>query len=69
MTTAVDAMVLARAERSDLADLLVTLEPTQWNAPSLCSEWQVRDVVAHMFSYDTLAWALSRLSAGFWRVA
>jgi len=47
-------MALARAERSDLADLLVTLEPEQWNAPSLCSEWRVRDVVAHMFSYDTL---------------
>ena len=37
MTTAVDTMALARAERADLADLLVTLEPEQWNAPSLCT--------------------------------
>ena len=45
---------LARGERADLADLLVTLEPAQWNAPSLCTQWRVRDVVAHAFSYDTL---------------
>ena len=53
MTTAMDAMALARAERADLADLLVTLEPAQWNAPSLCTQWRVRDIVAHVFSYDT----------------
>jgi uncharacterized protein (TIGR03083 family) len=52
MTTAVDTMALARAEGADLADLLVTLEPAQRNAPSLCTGWRVRDVVAHMFSYD-----------------
>ena len=55
MTTAMDTMALARAERADLADLLVTLEPAQWNAPSLCTQWRVRDVVAHVFSYDTLS--------------
>ena len=48
-------MALACAERSDLADLLVALEPEKWDAPSLCSEWRVRDVVAHMFSYDPLS--------------
>jgi hypothetical protein len=36
-----DTMALARAERADLADLLATLEPEQWNAPSLCAEWRV----------------------------
>jgi len=54
VTTAVDAMSLAREERADLADLLATLTPAQWNAPSLCSRWRVRDVVAHMFSYEEL---------------
>jgi uncharacterized protein (TIGR03083 family) len=54
VTPTIDAMALARAERADLADLLVTLEPAQWNAPSLCTQWRVRDVVAHVFSYDTL---------------
>ncbi len=57
MTTTVDAMALARDERADLADLLATLTPAQWDAPSLCSGWRVRDVVAHMFSYEELGGA------------
>lgn len=48
------AMALARAERADLTDLLATLTPGQWETPSLCAGWLVRDVVAHMFSYDEL---------------
>lgn len=51
----VDAMSLARAERADLAGFLTTLTPAQWDAPSLCTEWRVRDVVAHMFSYEELS--------------
>ena len=54
MTAAVDTMGLARDERVDLADLLATLTPDQWDAPSLCTQWRVRDVVAHMFSYEDL---------------
>jgi uncharacterized protein (TIGR03083 family) len=54
VTAAVDAMSLAHAERADLADLLASLTPTQWDAPSLCARWRVRDVVAHMFSYEEL---------------
>jgi uncharacterized protein (TIGR03083 family) len=54
VTSAVDAMSLARDERTELADLLATPTPTQWNAPSLCAGWRVRDVVAHMFSYEEL---------------
>ncbi len=50
----VDAMSLAGDERADLADLLATLTPDQWDAPSLCAGWRVRDVVAHMFSYEEL---------------
>jgi uncharacterized protein (TIGR03083 family) len=45
---------MARAERSELADFLATLTPDEWDAPTLCSRWLVRDVVAHMFSYDEL---------------
>lgn len=54
MTAPVDAMSMARAERADLADFLATLSPDQWEAPSLCAGWRVRDVVAHMFSYEEL---------------
>lgn len=45
---------LARQEREDLAAFLATLSPQQWEAPTLCAGWCVRDVVAHMISYDEL---------------
>jgi uncharacterized protein (TIGR03083 family) len=49
-----DVMDLARAERADLAALLRELTPEQWEAPSLCTEWPVRDVVAHVVGYEEL---------------
>lgn len=55
MTAPADTKDLARQERADLADLLAALTPEQWNAPSLCAQWRVRDVVAHVFSYDVLS--------------
>lgn len=36
------------AERRGLADLLDGLAPEQWDAPSLCAGWSVREVAAHM---------------------
>jgi uncharacterized protein (TIGR03083 family) len=45
---------LAREERADLAAFLKSLSPEQWEAPTLCAEWRVRDVVAHLLSYDEL---------------
>jgi len=45
---------LARQERTELAEFLATLSPEQWDTPSLCAGWRVRDVVAHMISYDGL---------------
>jgi uncharacterized protein (TIGR03083 family) len=47
-------MALARAERADLAALLADLSPAEWEAPTLCERWRVRDVVAHMISYEDL---------------
>ncbi|WP_030455767.1 maleylpyruvate isomerase family mycothiol-dependent enzyme [Herbidospora cretacea] len=35
------------AERGELADLLAGLTPDQWDAPTLCEGWRVREVVAH----------------------
>jgi uncharacterized protein (TIGR03083 family) len=35
------------AERREQADLLATLTPEQWNAPTLCAGWRVREVIAH----------------------
>jgi len=47
-------MDLARAERADFAEFLAGLTPEQWDQPSLCTKWRVRDVVAHAFGYDEL---------------
>ncbi|MFH8336722.1 maleylpyruvate isomerase family mycothiol-dependent enzyme [Streptomyces sp. AM6-12] len=44
------------AERRDLATFFEELSPAQWDAPSLCAGWRVREVVAHMsmgFRYPT----------------
>lgn len=50
-----DTMRLARDERADLADFLAGLTPQQWERPTLCTAWTVRDVVAHVISYDELS--------------
>ncbi|SOD95412.1 TIGR03083 family protein [Blastococcus haudaquaticus] len=47
-------MAQARAEREDLLELLERLTDEQWRAPSLCAGWTVRDVVAHVLSYEDL---------------
>ncbi|MFC7406338.1 maleylpyruvate isomerase family mycothiol-dependent enzyme [Georgenia alba] len=49
-------MALARDERRELAELLETLTPEQWATPSLCAGWSVRDVVAHIVSYEVIGW-------------
>ncbi len=46
---------LVAAERLRLADLLDTLDDDQWNVQSLCGEWTVRDVAAHL----TAGWNVS----------
>ncbi|MCZ8379371.1 maleylpyruvate isomerase family mycothiol-dependent enzyme [Mycobacterium sp. CPCC 205372] len=35
-------------ERSELLEFLQTLSAEQWEVPSLCEGWRVRDVVAHL---------------------
>ena len=47
-----NALEMATTERTDLADFLSTLTAEQWEAPSLCDGWRVRDVVAHVMSFD-----------------
>ena len=58
---AVSTMQMACEEREDFAELLAGLSPQQWEQPSLCERWRVRDVVAHVLSYDELSrWGLVR---------
>jgi uncharacterized protein (TIGR03083 family) len=49
-----DPVRLAQDERAELADFLAGLGREQWDAPTLCHRWRVRDVVAHIISYDDL---------------
>lgn len=44
----------ARLERLELVELLEGLSPDQWEAPTLCERWRVRDVVAHVLAYEDL---------------
>jgi len=50
-------------QRGELADLLDTLSPEEWEHPSLCPDWRVRDVAAHL----TMA-ATASLPAVVWEV-
>jgi uncharacterized protein (TIGR03083 family) len=48
----VTALNLARDERIEFADFLTGLTPEQWDAPTLCTGWRVRDVAAHVVSFE-----------------
>jgi uncharacterized protein (TIGR03083 family) len=43
-----DTWTMVAETRTDLASYLETLRPEQWDAPTLCAEWKVRDVVGHL---------------------
>ena len=43
----IDIRTATSAERSDQAGILAGLSPEQWDAPTLCEGWRVREVVAH----------------------
>lgn len=46
---------MARREREEFADFLSALTPEQWDHPSLCAGWSVRDVAAHCVSFEGLS--------------
>ncbi|WP_193604862.1 maleylpyruvate isomerase family mycothiol-dependent enzyme [Nocardioides dongkuii] len=52
-----DVMLEAERDRGELAELLAGLDPLDWEMPSLCAGWTVRDVVAHVLSYEGLGMA------------
>ena len=49
-----DTRRLVGEERKDLVAFLHTLSDDEWDAPSLCVGWRVRDVVGHLL-YDTIS--------------
>ena len=48
-------------ERRSLADLLEGLAPAEWESPSLCGRWRIRDVAAHLalVPHPPSAWQLA----------
>jgi uncharacterized protein (TIGR03083 family) len=53
---AVDGAV--RQQRTRLRATLRSLTPEQWDAPSRCEKWSVKDVVSHLVATDRF-WAIS----------
>src|SRR6516165_10861576 len=63
-----DMWATVAAERGALASDLADLTPTQWDTPSLCSGWTVRDIVAHLSATASLnpaTFLLGMLKSGF----
>jgi uncharacterized protein (TIGR03083 family) len=59
---------LAHAERAALADDLAGLSTEQWRHATLCGEWDVEQVVAHLTAAASLSqsqWLRSMLAARF----
>jgi uncharacterized protein (TIGR03083 family) len=48
---------MARDERTEFASFLEGLTPQQWDSPTLCDRWRVREVAVHTVSYDELTTA------------
>jgi uncharacterized protein (TIGR03083 family) len=54
----------AHDERQALLGLLETLTPKQWDHPTLCSNWRVRDVVGHLINTTEI-----KLPSALWAIA
>jgi uncharacterized protein (TIGR03083 family) len=50
-----------------LADRLAGLSDDQWNSPSLCASWRVRDVVAHIVAGEEGAFGIRAILGGMLR--
>jgi uncharacterized protein (TIGR03083 family) len=49
-----DSWDLVDAERLALADFLTGLSSDEWSTPSLCGDWSVQDVAAHLAYANTM---------------
>lgn len=56
------------AMRVALREVLRDLSPEEWDQPSLCAGWRVRDTAAHMIAGPQLGWGASlKAMTGIWR--
>jgi uncharacterized protein (TIGR03083 family) len=51
----------------DLADRLAELDDEQWNSPSLCARWRIRDVLAHVTAGAEGAFGVGAIVGGMVR--
>ncbi|MET8778366.1 maleylpyruvate isomerase family mycothiol-dependent enzyme [Nocardia sp. NPDC004654] len=59
---------MAHAERAALAEDLAALDDQQWAMPSLCGDWVVEEVVAHLTAAASIGrarWLISVVGARF----
>lgn len=68
-----DIRAAIAAERRELAALLDGLSAEEWNAPTLCAGWRVREVAAHMtmgfrYSLPTMVWELVKARGSLHRM-
>jgi uncharacterized protein (TIGR03083 family) len=74
MTTDADLQPAVAAELLALADLLGSASDAQWDTPSLCAGWRVREVIAHMtmaarYTEETFMAELRRCDFDFGRLS
>lgn len=56
------------AQRVAMREVLHDLAPEEWEQPSLCAGWRVRDTAAHLISSPQMGWANTvRALGGSWR--
>ena len=51
----------------DLAERLAVLDDEQWNSPSLCTQWRIRDVLAHLTAGAEGAFGVGAIVRGMLR--
>jgi uncharacterized protein (TIGR03083 family) len=67
MEDAMDIWDAVRIERLDLVDHLTGLGNDQWNSASLCDEWRIRDVLAHVTAGAQGAYGMAATCSGMVR--
>ena len=58
---------VVRDEMLDLAERLAELDDEQWNSPSLCALWRIRDVLAHVTAGAEGAFGVGAIVSGMLR--
>jgi uncharacterized protein (TIGR03083 family) len=63
----VEAWEAERDEMLDLAERLAGLDDKQWDSPSLCALWRIRDVLAHVTAGAEGAFGVGAILGGMLR--